>query len=152
MPLNSDLREFVELLNSHEVEYVIVGAFAVAWHGYPRYTADLDIFINAETSNALRVKTALERFGFSALDISIEDLSAPGKIIQLGVSPNRIDILTSISGVSFEEVWKTRATGQLDGIPVYFIGRESLLYNKEATGRARDLGDAEELRKRSNPQ
>lgn len=150
MPLSSDLREFVELLNSNKVEYVVVGAFAVAWHGYPRYTADLDIFIRAEGSNAERVKTVLEQFGFSALDISLEDLSAPGKIVQLGVSPNRIDILTSISGVSFEEVWKTRATGQLDGMPVYYIGRESLLRNKEATGRARDLGDAAELRKRSS--
>jgi len=150
MPLNSDLREFVELLNSNKVEYVVVGAFAVAWHGYPRYTADLDIFIRAESLNAERVKAVLEQFGFSALDISLEDLSAPGKIIQLGVAPNRIDILTSISGVSFEEVWKTRARGQLDGMPVYFIGRESLLRNKETTGRAKDLGDAEELRKRSN--
>jgi hypothetical protein len=148
MPLNKDLREFVESLNSNKVDYLVVGAFAVAWYGYPRFTADLDILIRPDSANAARVLDALRQFGFGALDIAIEDLTAAGQVIQLGVKPNRIDILTSVSGVTFEEAWKDRKDGLLEGIPVTFIGRAALIRNKESTGRAKDLGDAEELRKR----
>lgn len=148
MPLSKDLREFVESLNSNKVDYLVVGAFAVAWYGYPRFTADLDILIRPESTNAIRVLEALRQFGFGALDIGIEDLIAAGQIIQLGVKPNRIDILTSVSGISFEEAWNDRTEGFLDGIPATFIGRTALIRNKESTGRAKDLGDAEELRKR----
>ena len=150
MPLNKDLREFVESLNSNKVDYLVVGAFAVAWYGYPRFTADLDILIRPDSANAARVLEALRQFGFGALDIAIEDLTAAGQVIQLGVKPNRIDILTSVSGVSFEEAWKDRIEGFLDGIPAVFIGRAALIRNKESTGRAKDLGDAEELRKRQS--
>ncbi len=142
------MREFVESLNSNKVDYLVVGAFAVAWYGYPRFTADLDILIRPESTNAIRVLEALRQFGFGALDIGIEDLIAAGQIIQLGVKPNRIDILTSVSGISFEEAWNDRTEGFLDGIPATFIGRTALIRNKESTGRAKDLGDAEELRKR----
>jgi hypothetical protein len=148
MPLNKDLREFVELLNSNRVEYLVVGAFAVAWYGYPRFTADLDILIRPDAANAERMLVALREFGFGALAIKAEDLTTVGQVIQLGVKPNRVDILTSVSGVSFEEAWPDRAEGQLDGIPATFIGRTALIRNKESTGRAKDLGDAEELRKR----
>lgn len=148
MPLSKDLREFVESLNSNKVDYLIVGAFAVAWYGYPRFTADLDILIRPDNANASRVLDALRQFGFGALGIAIQDLTSAGQVIQLGVKPNRIDILTSVSGVSFEEAWKDRREGSLDGIPAVFIGRTALIRNKESTGRAKDLGDAEELRKR----
>jgi hypothetical protein len=148
MPLNKDLREFVELLNSNKVEYLVVGAFAVAWYGYPRYTADLDIFIRPESGNAERVLEALRQFGFGSLHIESGDLTAAGQVIQLGVKPNRIDILTSVSGISFEEAWRDRIEGTLDGLRATFIGRAELIRNKESTGRAKDRGDAEELRKR----
>lgn len=147
MPLPKDLREFVELLNSNAVEYVIVGAFAVSFHGFPRYTADLDVLIRPTELNAQKVILVLSKFGFGGLDVRAADLQKPEMVIQLGVSPNRIDLLTSISGVTFEEVWATRVESELDGIEAKFIGLTSLIRNKESTGRARDLGDAEELRK-----
>uniref|UniRef100_Q029N6 Nucleotidyltransferase family protein n=1 Tax=Solibacter usitatus (strain Ellin6076) TaxID=234267 RepID=Q029N6_SOLUE len=148
MPLNRDLREFIELLNSNEVEYLVVGAFAVAFHGFPRYTADLDLLVRPTAENADRVICALSQFGFGKLGIEATDLCSPGMVVQLGVKPNRIDLLTAISGVSFDEAWATRSDATLDGISAHFIGRAELLRNKEQTGRAKDLGDADELRKR----
>src|SRR5260370_2797222 len=102
MPLNNDLREFVGLLNSNEVEYLVVGAFAVAFHGFPRYTADLDLLIRPTAENAERVVRALTQFGFGNLGITAEDFQSPGQVIQLGVQPNRLDLLTAISVVNFE--------------------------------------------------
>jgi hypothetical protein len=122
----------------------------VAWYGYPRFTADLDILIRPEAANAERMLKALREFGFGALAIKAEDLSTVGQVIQLGVKPNRVDILTSVSGVTFEQAWEDRVEGLLDGIPATFIGRTALIRNKESTGRAKDLGDAEELRKRES--
>ena len=148
MPLNKDLRELLELLNSNGVEYLVIGAFAVAFHGFPRYTADLDLLVRPTAENADRVLRALSEFGFGTVGIQAADLRSPGKVIQLGVKPNRVDLLTAISGVSFEEAWATRIAADLEAIPTHFIGRGELLRNKECTGRAKDLGDAEELRKR----
>ncbi len=147
MPLSRDLREFIECLNSNEVEYLIVGALAVSWHGFPRYSADVDFLIRPSPTNAARVLQALSQFGFGSLDIPASDLTLTGKVIQLGYEPNRIDLMTSITGVSFDDAWDDRATGDLDGLRVTFIGRSSLLRNKDATGRAKDRIDAEELRK-----
>lgn len=130
MPLNKDLREFLGLLNSNEVEYLVVGAFAVAFHGFPRYTADLDLLVRPTEENADRAFRALSQFGFGNVGIGAADLRTPGMIIQLGVQPNRIDLLTAISGVTFDDAWATRREADLEG------------------GRAKDLGDAEELRKR----
>jgi hypothetical protein len=152
MPLNKDWREFLELLNSNGVEYLVVGAFAVAYHGFPRYTADLDLLVQPTRENAERVLHALSEFGFGKLGIQASDLCTPGMVIQLGVKPNRIDLLTAISGVSFDEAWATRNKAELDGITTNFIGRAALVRNKEQTGRAKDLGDAEELRKRGGKQ
>ena len=152
MPLNKDWREFIELLNSNEVEYLVVGAFAVAFHGVSRYTADLDLLVRPTKRNANRVLRALPEFGFGKLGIQAADLSSPGMVVQLGVKPNRIDLLTAISGVSFEEAWASRSEAELEGIATHFIGRTELLRNKEQTGRAKDLGDAEELRKRMTGQ
>jgi hypothetical protein len=147
MPLTKDLREFVGLLNANAVEYLVVGAFAVAFHGVPRYTADLDLLVRPSRENADRLLQSLSAFGFGTLEIKRDDFEAHDRVIQLGVSPNRIDLLTSISGVTFEEAWCTRLDAELDGIAVPFIGLAALIRNKEHTGRARDLGDAEELRK-----
>ncbi len=150
MLLTSDLREFIALLNSNEVEYLVVGAFAVGFHGYPRYTGDLDILIRPTPENADKVIRVLSRLGFGNMGISSTDLQKPDHVIQLGINPNRIDILTTISGVTFESGWASRCDADLDGVPVHFIGKEELILNKESTGRARDLGDAEELRKRKS--
>jgi hypothetical protein len=148
MPLNKDLREFIALLNSNEVEYLVVGAFAVAYHGWPRYTADLDILVRPSEANAGRLLTALSQFGFGTTGIATEDFLSPDTVVQLGIKPNRVDILTSISGLSFDEAWDSRTQGNLEGIEARFIGRDALILNKESTGRAKDLGDADELRKR----
>jgi len=148
MPLNKDLCEFVALLNANAVEYLVVGAYAVSFHGYPRYTGDLDLLIRPTAENAERVLRTMSEFGFGSLPITSDDLQRADYIVQLGVNPNRIDLLTSVSGVTFDEAWDSRCKGDLDGTPTHFIGREALIRNKEATGRARDLGDADELRKR----
>lgn len=151
MPLSRDLREFVECLNSNRVEYLIVGALAVSWHGYPRYSADVDLLVRPTPENAQLVINALRQFGFDALDITTTALTVPGMVIQLGYEPNRIDLMTSISGVTFDEAWQTRVQGKIDGLPVVLIGRDALLRNKEATGRGKDKIDAEELRKQERP-
>ena len=147
MPLSRDLREFIECLNSNEVEYLVVGALAVSWHGFPRYSVDIDFLIRPSHANAERALRAIAQFGFRSLDISTADLTVPGKVIQLGLEPNRIDLMTSVTGVTFDAAWDDRSPGLPDGLPVNFIGRSSLLRNKDATGRAKDRIDAEELRK-----
>ena len=152
MPLNKDWREFLGLLNSNGVEYLIVGAFAVAFHGFARYTADLDLLVRPTEDNADRVLRALSEFGFGKVGIQAADLCSLGMVVQLGVKPNRIDLLTAISGVSFDQAWATRSEAELEGVATHFIGLAPLLRNKEQTGRAKDLGDAEELRKRTTEQ
>lgn len=147
MPLSKDLQEFVECLNSSKVEYLVVGALAVAWYGFPRYSGDLDFLVRPSRDNAERVLAALRSFGMGSLELAVEDFSVPGKVVQLGVEPNRIDLMTSITGVSFQDAWESRVPGTLEGVDVQFIGRQALLRNKEATGRAKDRIDAEELRR-----
>jgi hypothetical protein len=137
MPLNKDLREFVELLNSNGVEYLVVGDFAVAFHGYPRYTADLDLLIRPTAENAVRTIETLHEFGFASLGIGLQDLDSPGKVVQLGVKPNRIDLITSLSGVTFEEAWRARVAGDMEDVATQFSGANELLRNKESTRRAR---------------
>ena len=144
------MREFIECLNSNNVEYVVVGALAVAWYGFPRYSGDVDFLIRPTEQNVSRVLSAIRQFGFGSLDIGIDDLASPGKVVQLGHEPNRIDVMSSITGVTFDEAWTERSSGELDGIPVSFIGRQALLRNKEATGRSKDKVDAYELRKQDN--
>jgi hypothetical protein len=149
MPLSRDLKEFVGCLNSNRAEYLIVGALAVSWHGFPRYSGDIDFLVRPTLENAERVKAALMQFGFGELDISLADLTMPGKVIQLGYEPNRIDLLTSITGVGFEDAWNSRVAGELDGLAVFFIGKAALLRNKDATGRNKDKIDADQLRRQA---
>ena len=111
MPLNKDLREFIECLNSNNVECLIVGALAVCWHGFPRYSADIDFFLRSTEANVERMLQAIREFGFGGLDIASADLLTPGRVIQLGREPNRIDLLTSISGVGFDDAWSSRVEG-----------------------------------------
>lgn len=145
MNLQEDLKEFVELLNSLDVRFLIVGAFAVAYHGYPRYTSDIDIFVDRSAENAELLLKAIHEFGFGDIGLSKDDFMHKDKVIQLGVAPNRLDLMTSISGVSFEEAWSSRELGELGGITVPFISRDMLKRNKAATGRSRDLADLEQL-------
>ena len=145
MQPNKDLLEFIDLLNANRVEYLVVGGFALAWHGYPRFTADIDFLVRPDKADGeLLVKTLVE-FGFRSLGLGPEDFSRPDQIVQLGAKPNRIGLITSIAGVPFEEAWTTRAAGSIEGRPVCFIGREALLRNKRATGRPQDLRDVDAL-------
>ncbi|MBZ0111914.1 MAG: hypothetical protein K8J08_05610 [Thermoanaerobaculia bacterium] len=143
--MEPDLCEFIGLLNSREVDYLIVGGHAVAFHGFPRYTGDFDFFVRRTEGNARSLVGVLDDFGFGSLGISEEVLLAPNRVLQLGFPPDRIDILTSISGVDFDQAWAHREPSELAGIPVHFIGREELLINKRASGRPVDLGDLSRL-------
>lgn len=143
--LARDLREFVELLNSHGVEYLVVGGHAVAFHGYPRYTGDIDLFVEPTEENAARLLQVLDAFGFREVGIEPQDLMTPGKVIQLGYPPSRIDLVTSITGVSYAEAMAGHVAAHLDGLPVRMLGRDALLKNKRATGRAKDLADLEAI-------
>ena len=145
MSLQKDLREFIELLNAHKVRFVIVGAFAVAYHGYFRYTSDIDLFIDSSLENATRIFRAFEQFGFGDLKLTVEDFTQEDQVVQLGVAPNRIDVMTFLSGVSFDEAWASREQGELDGLSVPFISRDMLKRNKTACGRLQDLADLEYL-------
>lgn len=145
MPLHPDWKEFLELLNSNEVEYLIVGAHARGLYGVPRYTGDLDIFVRSSPENARRLERALQAFGFGSLELTAEDFLVPNRVIQLGIEPYRIDLLTSISGVEFEEAWSDRVAGDLDGVPVAFLSLRAFRKNKLAAGRPKDLADLADL-------
>jgi hypothetical protein len=145
MTLLPDWREFIELLNAHGVDYVIVGAWARAFHGIPRSTGDIDFFVRRSPENAQRLVLVLNQFGFGSLDIKPDDFLAPERILQLGIDPYRIDIITNISGVSFEEAWGERVTGEIDGIPAMFLSLRLFKRNKQAAGRAKDLADLDAL-------
>jgi len=143
--LQADLKEFIALLNSHRVEYLVVGGHAVAFHGHPRFTGDIDFLIRAEPENVQRVLSVLSAFGFEALGLNEQDLLRSGQVVQLGHPPNRIDLLTSISGVAFEDAWQSRIDATLDDQPVHFLGWDALLQNKRTSGRRKDLADLEKL-------
>ena len=143
--LNQDFKEFIQLLNDNHVHYLIVGGYAVALHGYPRYTKDIDIWIDLKPANATRIVKALEQFGFDSLGLKESDFLEENQIIQLGYAPNRIDIITSLDGVSFAECHKKRLVVEIEGVKVKFIDLENLRKNKRATGRLQDLADLEKL-------
>lgn len=145
MKLQSDLREFVELLNSREVDYLVVGGHAVAFHGYPRFTGDIDFFVRPTRENADKIMDVLVAFGFGDLGLTRESFTTPDMVVQLGRPPNRIDLLTTISAVAFDDAWAGREQGKLDGVPVFFIGRDALIRNKQAASRAKDRADLEAL-------
>ena len=145
MEVQKDFKEFLALLNEHKVEFIIVGGYALAFHGVPRFTGDIDVFIKPDKANAERILEALVAFGFGSLDITIEDLLHPNNIIQLGVPPIRIDLIASISGVTWEEANASKEEGLFGDVIVSFIGREQFILNKRATGRKKDLADLESL-------
>jgi hypothetical protein len=147
--LNEDFRDLLVLLADAGVEFVIVGAYALAFHGSPRASGDIGLFLRPSASNAERAFQALARFGapLEAAGVTAADLAQPGAVYQIGLPPRRIDLLTEISGVSFDEAWASRITSEVEGRPVPFIGRDAFLKNKEAAGRPKDLADIARLRR-----
>ena len=142
---NPDFIEFVELLNRHKVSYLITGGYAVAVYGYPRYTGDIDVWVGRSVDNARKLVKVFDEFGLSSFGLTEGDFTKEDQIIQIGYPPYRIDILTSIDGVTFKEAFAARNRLTIDGLELLFISRDDLLKNKLASGRARDLDDLENL-------
>jgi hypothetical protein len=141
--MNQDFVDLLRAFVAHDVRFLIVGAYALALYGRPRATGDLDVWVDATPENAPRIVRALASFGAPMDQVSEADFSSPGVVLQLGVAPARIDILTALTGLAFEEAWRGRVHEGLGDVAVDFIGRESFIRNKRATGRAKDLGDIE---------
>ncbi len=140
-----DFREFVELLIKHNAEYLIVGGYAVGIHGHPRYTGDLDIWLNPTPLNAARIINCVNEFGFESFGLKTEDFTKVGNVVQLGYPPLRIDLLTDIDGVTFAECFENRVEIEIEEIMVNFIGYNELIKNKRVSGRLRDLDDINNL-------
>lgn len=143
--LPPDFKEFLKLLKEHQVEYLLVDGYAVAYHGYPRATADMDVWIAIHPRNAQRLVTALKTFGFNIAELSSELFLKEGQIIRMGVPPVRIEIMTSASGVHFKECYAARVVDEFDGVEVDLIDLDHLKRNKRAAGRHKDLDDLENL-------
>lgn len=143
--MNQDFIDLLRELSVAEAKFLIVGAYAVSWHGKPRSTGDLDVFVERTPENAARVWRALERFGAPLQNLTARDLESPDLVYQVGIPPRRVDLLTSLTGVSFEEAWSGRVAGRMGELECPFIGREALVRNKRALGRPRDLMDLENL-------
>lgn len=145
MKVQPDFRELLALFNEQKVEYLVVGGYALAFHGAPRFTGDLDIFVRPDPVNSRRIMAALNDFGFASVGLSADDFEKPDQVIQLGVPPVRVDIITSVTGVSWEDAFEGRTEGKYGDTPVSFIGRQQLIANKRAIGRKKDLADLEAL-------
>jgi hypothetical protein len=145
MKLTEDLREFVALLNAANVKYLLVGGHAVAYHGHPRFTGDIDFFVEPSLENGGKLAKIFADFGFGDLGLGAGDFMEQGSVIQLGRPPYRIDILPSMDGVDFESAWNSRINAELDGMPMHIIGKQMLVQNKKAAGRPQDLADIEKL-------
>ena len=145
MVLNQDFREFIELLNRHKVHYLIVGGYAVAFHGYPRYTKDIDIWLSIDDANATKILSVLKEFGFETLNLAKDDFTKHGRVIQLGYPPNRINLITSATGLEFEDCYDQKITIDIEGLTVNCIDLENLKKNRKKTGRYQDLADLENL-------
>ena len=143
--LSQDFKEFIGSLNDNGVEYLIIGGYAVAFHGHPRYTKDLDIWIQISTDNATRMMKALADFGFASLGLTENDFMEQDHVIQLGHPPNRIDVITGVDGVEFSQWYPSRLKIEIDGVEVCFIDLDNLKRNKKASGRHQDLADLESL-------
>jgi hypothetical protein len=145
MEIQPDFKELLVLLNAHGVDYLIVGGYALAYHGAPRFTGDLDVFISTTPVNAGKVYSALNDFGFGSVGLTPEDFSRADHVIQLGVPPVRIDFVTTIDGVDWTVAWAGRNQGEYGGVPVCFLGKPEFIKNKKAVGRLKDLADVEAL-------
>jgi hypothetical protein len=146
MILNPDFKEFFQLLNENDAQYLIVGGYAVAFHGHPRYTKDIDVWILTDPENAKKVVKTLADFGFESLGLREDDFLETDTIIQLGYAPNRIDLIMGIPGVEFRECYEKRAEVEIDGVRLAFIDLVSLKKSKKASGRPQDLADIDNLK------
>ena len=145
MEIQQDFKELLEVFKDNEVEYMIVGGYALAYKGAPRYTGDIDIFVKAEKINAARIMAALNEFGFGSAGLVAADFEKASLVVQLGVPPVRIDIITSLTGVSWKEAESGRSPGKYGDVPVFYMGRSQFISNKQAVGRKKDLADLEAL-------
>lgn len=145
MEVQQDFRELLELFNKHKVDYIIVGAYALGFHGAPRYTGDLDVFVAPQPINARNIVRALHDFGFGSVGVAEADFSEEGRVVQLGFPPVRVDILTSITGVSWEQARSGSVEGQFGDVSVHYLGRNDLVANKRSLGRKKDLADLEAI-------
>lgn len=145
MEVQSDFKELLALFNAQKVDYIIVGAYALASYGSPRYTGDIDILVHPDPENAERILRALNQFGFGSLELTVEDFTSLDRIIQIGVIPVRIDLVTSLTGVSWEEAISGRVAGAYGDLEVYYLGKEQFIRNKRALGRKKDLADLEAM-------
>lgn len=145
MEVQQDFKELLELLNSHKVKYIIVGGYALAFHGAPRFTGDLDVFVKPDKDNAQRVAAVLDDFGFGELDLGPSDFETPDVVVQLGVPPVRVDIITSLTGVEWDQACSGMVSGEYGSVPVNYLGREQFIANKRATGKKKDIADLEAL-------
>lgn len=143
---SQDFRDFVQLLIKNDVDYLIVGGYAVGIHGHPRYTGDLDIWLNPSVENAKRILLTVNEFGFSSYKLAVDDFIKEGNVIQLGYPPLRIDLLTEIDGVHFDECFKNKLVVDIDDLKVNFISYNDLIQNKKASNRYKDLDDIENLK------
>ncbi|MHC4638379.1 MAG: nucleotidyl transferase AbiEii/AbiGii toxin family protein [Planctomycetota bacterium] len=145
MEIQKDFKELLELFNAHKVEYLIVGGYALAFHGAPRFTGDIDLLVKPDSENAKRILTALAEFGFGSLELSEADFTVSQRVVQLGVPPVRIDIMTSLTGILWEKAIAGKVPGNYGQTTVHFIGKEDLIANKKVLGRKKDLADLEAL-------
>jgi hypothetical protein len=143
--LPADFRDFLKLLNSHRVEYLLIGGYAVCYHGYYRNTVDIDFWVAVNDQNAHKISTLIREFGFDVPELSDELFLQKGRIVRMGIEPTRIEILTQISGCDFSECYERRVDGTLDGVPVTIISLPDLIKNKLSSGRLKDLDDAQKL-------
>ena len=143
--LATEFKEFLKLLNKFRVEYLLIGGYAVAYHGYPRATGDIDIWIAMNEENARSVVSALQAFGFGATGASTDLFVRPSQVTRMGMPPIRIEILTTVSGLDFADAFSRRVVDVIDGVPVTIIGREDLKTNKLASGRLKDRTDFDNL-------
>lgn len=143
--LSRDFREFLQCLNAHDVDYLVIGGHAVAFHGYPRATADLDVWVAVDRTNANRIVTALREFGFDLPELVPSLFQEPDRVVRMGLPPNRIEIQTGIDGVRFEDCVARGVSVTLDGVAVRIIGLDDLKANKRASGRNKDLADLDHL-------
>jgi predicted nucleotidyltransferase len=147
MEINKDFKEFIELLNGHEVKYLVIGGYAVNFHGYPRYTKDIDFWIWMKRENIGKLIEAIKDFGFGTIGLQEEDFLAPNNVVQLGYEPYRIDLLVDLDNSDFESCFAKRSVEELEGTLVNFIGLDDLISVKKRAGRLQDLADAEQLEK-----
>jgi len=145
--LNEDYRDMLQILLGNSVRFLVVGAYALGAHGYPRATGDFDLWVDTSADNSRRIYTSLAEFGAPLSDISETTFTEKGIIFQIGIAPRRIDIITHIDGVDFEKAFQNRQTIEIEGLLIPFISRDDLITNKRSTGRAKDLLDADSLAK-----